>query len=459
MTMVLYLVSTDPDLNGIELYLDHVNGSTDNITAAEGYYPRTSADLTKHVTDSLDLYIPGTYTQIQDKIWRINRLLQYGQENQYGPFGTWLVFAIAEGEEVWRSRVYKGLVDYDPTMYGRIRRQNLKVGLIIERDPFWEGEEKQIPICNGNGTNNITGLNVYNCNDGSGVSPNKKHNYIEIAANQVVGDLPAPVRLEMRNEYDSSARLNDVWISQNVNSNPVNLNQIIEGENASFGGSPISNTGYSAGQAQNFGWSGDTWVTMARWELNTNFLNLANKRWFKVIAAFTSSSTLSNVKLQCKITFPAGTPLTVVASSQEVSLATSRIQEIGELQIPPWLLSAGDLAPVDLTIYAKSIGGGTVGIDFLHITPLDGYRVLIPRGYGAAHTIRIVDDGINDELYTDGWTPAGKTGHYTAIGKQILLAPGKLQRLYFLQKGNTGDISTSRVLSVKAFYRPRRVGL
>lgn len=434
-----------------------INLHSDGCVLLDGYYPETT-NLDEHVTESIDVRINGAYATIQAKVSDINRMLVYASENKIGPLGVWLEFAYNDSDDLWRSRVYGGLIDYDVKMSFYLKRSQLKIGLILERDGFWDGPEIQIPLTNGNGTNNITGLNVYNCNDGVGTSPNKRNNYVEIGAASVVGDLPAPVRLEMTNQFDSTYRLYNIWLSHNVRSTPDLFQHMIEGESASFGGSDIENVAYSAGKFRTFTWSGDTQALIARWALDTTFLNRANKRWFKILAGFTSTIS-AGIRLQSKITFPSGTPLTVVASSQEVVTTTSKIQEIGELQIPPWLLSSGDLSAVDLSLYAKKTGGGSVSIDYLQITPVDGYRVLMPRGYGAAYQIRVVDDGINEQLWTDGWSGGGKTGHYTAVGKNLKLIPGKLQRIYFLQSGDTGDINITRLLNVKAFYRPRRRGL
>jgi len=423
----------------------------------DGYYPETT-NLDEHITESIDVRINGAYATIQAKLRDINRMLVYASENKIGPLGVWLEFAYDDSDELWRSRVYGGLIDYDGQMSYRLKRSHLKIGLILERDGFWEGPEAQIPLTNGNGTNNITGLNVYNCNDGEGASPNKRHNYVEIGAASVGGDLPAPIRLEMTNNFDSTSRLNCVWLSHNQNAYPALFQHILEAEDAVYGGSVIDDPNYSAGKYSTFTWADDNLSNRARWILDKTYLNRANKRWFKIIAIF-KFPIASGIRLQCKITFPSGTPLTEVASSQEVISTTSLIQEIGELQIPPWLLSSGDLSAVDLSLYARKTGGGSLNIDFLQISPVDAFRVLVPRGYGAAYTIRVVDDGIDDQIWTDGWADGGKTGHYTSIGNRIKLFPGTVQRIYFLMNSTSGGMVIDRTLSVKAFYRPRRLGI
>ncbi len=241
-----------------------------------------------------------------------------------------------------------------------------------------------------------------------------------------------------------------MWIAHNVYADPGNFQHMLSGPSAVYP---------AGGASQTLSWTGDTQQLIARWTLSTAYLNSAQGRWFKILAAF-NGYVPSGVWLQVKITFPAGTPLTVVGSGQEMAVAfNGKLQDIGTIQIPPWLAAAGDLEPVDLSLYARATGGNSISFSYLQVTPLDGYRMLIPRGYGASYGIRVVDDTINNYLYTDGWTPPGKTGHYTAVGDPIRLIPGKLQRLYFLQKGDSGDIATSRELSVKLFYRPRRASL
>lgn len=279
-------------------------------------------------------------------------------------------------------------------------------------------------------------------------------NYITIDGADISGNLPAPVRFELTNAYDHTNRLGKVWMGQNVEADPVNFEHILQGEDASYGGT-LSDGMYSHGRAMGFTWTGDTAAMIGRWTLDSTFLNRAGGRWFKLLAVF-SAQPISGTWLQCKVTFPAGTPLTVVGSSQEVQLSTLRIQDVGTLQLPPWLVGAGDLAPIDLTLYARKTGGGSLGIDYIQLTPIDGYRILTPKGYSAAYGVRIVDDGINNLLWTDGWDPAGKTGHYVGVGERIQLQPNRTQRICFLQFGDTGDVSLSRLLTVKAFYRPRR---
>lgn len=421
-----------------------------------GFQPGNAGLSEKTSSDTAYVILMGVKATKLANIATLNRFFRQAQERWEKPFLPKIYVEFDNGDSVWwRSEVNEGSVMLSADSIDKIDRSP-EITIYFKRDNFWEGAEAQLPLTNGNGTNNTAGLTVYNCNDGTGSSPNVKNNYVQITGSDVAGDQLAPVRLEITNTFNNASRLFTVWLAHNAEADPANFQHLLEGEAVSYGGVDAVNAAYSGGKARIFTWAGDNQVLIARWALDTTYLNRAGGKWFKALAVFTGTPG-AGIRLQMKITFPSGTPLTIVGSSQEVAVDYwAKLQDIATLQIPPWLVGSGDLAPVDLSLYARKTGGGTINIDYLQITPLDSYRILQPQGYGASYTIRIVDDGVAEQLYTDGWSPSGKTGHYVGIGSQIRLKPGKTQRIMFLQKGDTGDISTSRTLSVKAFYRPRK---
>jgi hypothetical protein len=166
------------------------------------------------------------------------------------------------------------------------------------------------------------------------------------------------------------------------------------------------------------------------------------------------------MKIQAKVGFPSGTPLTSVAEAAEVTLGSNYIQDLGVLQLPPWLRGETGLYPVDLILYARREGGsGSFSLDFIQLTPLDSYRVLTPRGYGAAYGVTVVDDSIMNSLYTMGWDSSYKTGHYMHRGEPIMLWPARDQRLYILGTSDVSGSAVERTYSVRVYYRPRRLTL
>lgn len=405
--------------------------------------------------DEASITMIGNRATVETNVGLLDQLfVQLKKRKQRPAIGrVWVERSNGDGTW-WKSELVDADVLLEDQSLDRLGRST-PVRIRMRRKNYWKGAEAQLPLTNGNGIDDLAGLPVYNCGDGSGIAPNIKHNWVQIDGADVLGSQPAPLRLELTNSYNNANRLYNIWMSLNCDSDPVNFEHILEGE-AAAGGSTVVNAACSNGNYQNFTWSDSIQAILGRWALDTTYLNRAGGHYFKVLAAF-ANAPVEGTRLQCKITFPAGTPLTVVGSSQEVSLSTAKIQDIGTIQLPPWLVGAGDLTPVDLTLYRRKTGGGSLGLDYLQITPLNGYRILKPKGYGADYTIRVVDDGINEFLFTDGWTPAGKTGHYVGTGERLKLTPGKTQRIYFLMSGWTGDIPIERELTVKAYYTPVRL--
>lgn len=423
-----------------------------------GYQAGGEGSATETTTDKVFSRLRGSRATKLANMQALNRLLGQARERQQKPFLARVFVERDTGDGTWwRSEVTDGALLLGADGLHQLEMAP-EVAVAFERKNYWEGGEAQLPLSNGNGTNDLDGLVVFNCNDGTGISPGVRHNYAQIGVGVVEGDLATPARIEMTNQYNSAARLSSVWVGHNAEADPVNFQHILEGEAVSYGGTNSANAAYSGGYARNFAWAGDYQQLIGRWALDTTYLTRAGGKWFKILGMFTSAPS-AGTRVQVKIMFPSGTPLTMLASSQEVTLGAVNLQDLGMLQIPPWLVGVENQSGLDLCLYARRTGGGSLGLDFVQVTPVDSYRVLTPQGYGAAYQVRIVDDGVSDTLYTDGWAGGGKTGHYVGVGAAVLLKPGKLQRLMFLQSGDTGDTLAARTLSVKAFYRPRRLTL
>lgn len=280
-------------------------------------------------------------------------------------------------------------------------------------------------------------------------------NYVEITAADVTGDLPAPVRFEITNSYNNTNRASNFFFAHNVLSDPASLTHMLEAEAAS-GGTTTADATCSNGNRKSLGWTGTAETELLNWSLSTALLNACRGNYFRLLARFDSAPSYTDVWIRLRIKFS----LTTIWEGPQVLLNNAySLQDLGVLQLPPYLVGAGDIYPLNLVLYAQRNSSGTHGLsmDFVQLSPLDGWRKLSPRGYGLAYEVRLVDDGIEGQTYTDGWGIAGKTGHYIGSGERIAVWPAALQRLYFLHDTMSGSAAIERTLSVKAFYRPRRL--
>jgi hypothetical protein len=386
----------------------------------------------------------------------VEAMIRQAEEYQRRRVGrrVWIEYKPEGYTEFWRSELTYGRSEVGPTTMGLHWRAAAAEALISwHRRFYWEGPEVEVPLANGSGSG-TGGRAICNHDDGDA----NHDNWVDVDGDDVEGVIPAPCRLEITNTYNDSDRTRNIYIAQNVWSDPSGLNHVLEAENASFkagGAGSTSNSSASNGYHQQLAWSGDAETKLIEWTLSASLLGSAAGNYFRLLARFSTPPT-TGYYIRPKILFF----VTPVFEASQVQLANGvELQDLGVMQIPPWLTGETDLYPVDLTLYARKTGGGTLYMDYLMLMCLDGYRVLKPRGYGAAYTVRVVDDGILNVLWTDGWSGGQKTGHYLSDGLRIHLWPGKDQRLYFLATSQASDAEIDRTASVRCYYRPRRLTL
>jgi len=424
----------------------------------DGFYPVT-ATSEENVVETFDILIIGSSTELINWVRSINQAFDYARRRYDDNYPVYLNFALNQTLDAWRTRVVDGAILLNSKLDPNFRAGRLKATITIERLAWWEGPEAQIPLTNANGTNNTTGLAIKNCGDMSAFPGVDRDNTVSIAAASVTGDLPAATRLEITNTYDNSNRNYTWWIGHNAYSDPANFPHVIEAESSKISGTSVPHASYSAGAAysvvvynQNLlsGYS----ITYL-WDLPTAMLNSSRGNYVRAMARFAGNYSATTLWVKLQIVFG----VTVVWDGPLVKLNGQTIQEIASFRLPPYLLRAGDLYPMELRLIALDTttpGTQTITLDSLELLPLDSWRKLEPAGYGQGYQVRIVDDGLDGVLYTDGWSPAGKTGHYIGYGESIKLVPGKDQKLYFMWNNTSFSAISDLTADVKLFYRPRR---
>jgi hypothetical protein len=410
----------------------------------------------RNVTEQMDLVWEGSEAEQRASIQALNLLLQAARRQQRMGMGprVYLEFRPDDAEDWWRSEILSGRLlvdDADLDFDLQLITEGLEGAVIYTRRFFWEGPEAQIPLTNGNGTDNITGLTVVNHDDADAGDDN----YVAIDGDDVEGDLPTPPRIEITNTYENETRAYRVFLGHNAYSDPENLTHILEAEDAT-GGTPTLDANDSGGNYNALSWEAITETQLLNWTLTTEMLNALAGNYTHLVMRLHNATIYTNLWLRLRVKFET---TTLWEGPQLLCVANQYLQDLGTVQLAPYLLGAGDLYPLHLVLYGTRAEAGThvLNVDFLQVAPADGWRKLQPKGYGVGYEVTLTDDMIAGALYTEGWATAGKAGHYLAYGPPIRLVPGRDQRLYFLHDTSTGGAAIARTLAVKAFYRPRRL--
>ena len=412
----------------------------------------TGKDTESEIAEGLDVLIQaGTAAALQTLVETVEGLLwaaDWRRRTQMGP----RVFLQVQwdGEpSAWRSEVLGGKLEVagTPDQWGR---RKLEGTLALTRAAFWEGPETQIPLSNGNGSNNTAGLTVWNHDDATAGHDNWAH----IAAGAVTGVLPAPLKLELKNTSGAAADYTNLYLANNVYSDPANFVHILEGESRASGGTVTADATSSGGSFNSLYFSAGPYGEM-RWALTAAQMQRTRGRWVRLLARFTYLSGAAMV--QPLVMDSSGKVLWRGATYQQVALPSYPLVDLGAVPLPPGGYSAGWDGITLALRFSTTAGPGRslANLDFLQLTPTDSQRTIRLLDSDVANNEALVDDGI------EGITYVSRSGGFAPLaaprGGPLLVFPGPEQRIYVLQDEDFVEANIDRTFAVRAWYRPRRL--
>jgi len=348
----------------------------------------------------------------------------------------------------WRTLILKGAtVTYDEsTVSNDLARGKVICTLTLVREDWWEGPLTTLPLSNGNGTDVTTGLEVRNHDDaGAG-----DDNWCTYDGADVDGDMPTPIKLTVTNTFASAARMSHLWYGHN---NRYSQNSyVLEGEDASYPVNLGSDATCSGGQYNTTVSVSQSKIRAMEWELDQAMMSKMTGSFFRPIVRLAGGTTYSgwaSISIYYALSF--------LWESKLIRIGGYWWYDFGPMRIPPHILNEADVYPLVLKLNMKfDSSTHTQNVDFVNLLPCDGIRHLSPDGYGCDETVSLIDDGIDDLLYTYGWTGYGKVANYVGEGKRPELIPGESGGFQFMMTGTTGDIFIDRTIDVKVEFRPRK---
>lgn len=405
------------------------------------------------VEEQIEASMAGTVAECISALEAVGRMLsQAGLWKNPEIDPVYLGCQVSSGEAEQRARLRGGwAVSLGPGS-GTRAKGSQAIRINITRENWWEGSESQIALTNGNGAGVTTALPVWNCADGTSIAPAIKHNYAEIAAGAVGGDLPAACRIEAVNNHNT-LNLFDVWIGQNW-TDPANSVQLYEGENGVTG---TTDSGCSGGKYSAVTIDSGAETSLGSWTITAAALGAAKGQWVHGLLRFASEAWEASTKFRLVLSWSSGT----VWSSDSIQPGALRmaIWDLFQFRLPPILMGLSSMDPLTLTLFGLQTSGvsKTINLDFLALVPADGWRYIRAIGAGLAKGYRVMDDGITGKLYSDNGAGAARVGNLAGYGEAIQLMPAVKQRLYFWQHSDTACTATIiMTLGVKVYYRPRR---
>lgn len=411
------------------------------------YTPKVGGDAAPTVVDTVELLLYGTSAAaVQAAAWSIDNFVRVQaparQINNAGP-RIYLEQQLDADSEYWRSEIVGGRLELAEGALDIQSAKKMFGVLIIERVNFWESSEIELAISTSSSGAGTGGKTIENHDDaGAG-----DDNWVEIAAGQVGGSLPAPCRITLTNNVGSSQAYRNLYVAINAYSDPANFAHILEGEGAapSYGTSTSdSNSSNSAYLAKT--WSGSTFI---QWTLPAAVLQDGAGRFFRLLARFVAVSGA----FYAKPVIRDSTGLVDLFVGDEVLITSATaLADLGAVPLPP---NAGAVSWSNLTLllFIRATASTTIGLDFIQFTPNDSFARIYQRGLNITNGGTITIDSIDNTVH------AGGQPIFTPIGLPLLLYPNLLQRIIFLHDTNASTPPIANTFSVRVYYRKRRSSL
>ena len=396
----------------------------------------------ENVVETIEiLFDNSSKTSLQGQINAINRMLGDAHTRQRTKAGDkiYLQLQVDGDSDTYRSEIFTGRLELDQDALRHYANIKVQAALIIERAYFWEGPQTELELSNGSQGAATGGCTIYNHDDGD----SGHDNYVQIAADQVEGDLPTPAKLTLQNTSGSSQSYWHFHIATNAYSDPDGFTHIIEGEDADTGGSTVVDATSSGGNMRRFSLG----TTAGQWTIAGSQLQKTAGRFFRLLVRF--DDVVGDGYIKPEIRDSAGL-LTLWEGDEVFVTSDVAIADLGTVPLPP---GTGGISWDDMRLYLgmRTDSSGTLDLDFIQLTPTDSYAYITQLGYPIADDDFVTVDGIEGVVHSDG-LPI-----YTSSQPTVWLFPNRQQRLIFLHNETTIAPDISNTMSVRAYVRPRRL--
>ena len=404
----------------------------------------TRVDL-RNVTETVELLLMATTKpNLQALINSIEAMLftaRWRQKEKVGP-RVYLQLQVDGEAQTWRSEILSGRLALDEEALTLWPNVKAAARLHLTRRYYWEGAEVELQLSTSNQSAATGGRTIRN-HDDSGTGDD---NWVQIAADQVKGTLPTPVRLMLTNVSGAAQGYRDIYLAVNAFADPGNFVHMIEGE--SFSGLASSaDVNSSNGAAGTLTWTG---VATATVTIPASTVQAAAGRFFRLLARF--NTAIGHFYVQ-PILRDANGLLDVYAVGDEVYVASDnrRLVDLGVVPLPPSKGENVSWAALTLMLRLRAPASSTIGLDFIQLTPLDSYCAITQRGYDIPANGVISIDGQNGVVHSGGYAI------YTPVAFPLYLFPMRLQRILILENEGVTAPAIANSFSVRAYVRPRRL--
>ncbi|MDO9084827.1 MAG: hypothetical protein Q7U53_01360 [Anaerolineaceae bacterium] len=393
--------------------------------------------------EKLDLVSQGTPYQSRTLIIRLQTLVERIRLGHT----LYLVCQTDEQSEPYQSRLFAGEFSW---ILGSVQPKGIGIRLELQREDYWHLPWRPLALnnCHGNGV--LDGLQMDNRDD----NPVNRQNWCWLAGEDLLGDLPAPLRLHLHHDLQSINSLDAIYIG--LGSARITPLAVLEGEQGSsqlnFGA--VMNADCHAGAYGLVQWESSAALRILSWVIpGAAFHALARAQLRPLVRLVNPSSLRAETWLSWKLYFGS-----LVFQSAARQLTVGRqLQLLPIICLPALSNSEVPWNDLRLELHAQNRNPGAthLALDAVFLFFTDGWRqfTALPDGK-LAYGETLIDQSDQQQPYIHLAQTQTNQQSYQVLGNGLWLLPGEDHVLQVLFD-NGQNMPLDAGCHVQLEYQPR----
>ena len=404
------------------------------------------------VSEHIQLELVGTSTQISTLVAALETIAQRALRHATGhyPHPQYLRFQTESGGAYAYATLKNLYLSSNPAGYKSRPTGSLLLNLHYTRPNYFDGEQVELPLSGASGTNITGGFNILNHTD----QHTADGNTALIKPADFATDLPAPLRIELKNTY-ASATIKDALMG--AYHHPTNQDDDIFFYNAGdlAGGTLMYDASAIGGAYRRYTWTSTAWSIAPFFTVPNADALLLDGRTYRPILNLFNAHAYTDLYFRFQIRRGSD----VIYSSEPVySDPNYHYVIFPPVELPPnQLLRENNPHGFDFVIQALRVSGAasTIDTDMVEFFPMD-YAAFFKGFYNQSQNDILIYDN-HRQMHNVRYSAAqNEILSHILEGGPVLLFPGSYTRLFFNNYASNDHRYPMHTAQIRAYYRPRK---
>lgn len=404
------------------------------------------------VTDQIRLYIEGsTPADAQAKFNAIERYLQRAVRAVNVPTAPEVSIRVQMDSDSieWKARIFYGTLQPDRDMFTTLPQKKIEATLTIVRDVF-RGPLTQLSLSNTHGSG--TAVTVYNHEDSG-------HKNSATVTSTILGTLPAPAKLRLKNTSGGSVSFKNVFFGINSHSTPSLFTHVIEAEDSLFG-STVASSSSSGGEHQTLSVSESANISATyAWLPDTDFFDRAKGESFMMVARFKGTPPTNTLIMPVIGAYDSPLFFNTWIGKEILVSDFEELVNLGPLALPGPNWVPGHNYSYGFGIGARSLSGSkTLTLDYIQFFPADNWAQMRQSTslLMTNNEYVVCDDVEREYMYQKATGDTELLPVFQKTGPRLTFEPGVTNKITVLWE-DLDDANIDWTCQLEAWYEPRRL--